>query len=375
MNRYVALILTLVVLALTGLGLVMISSTSAPLADGSSQLNRQSIWFGAGLMLFILVGWRDYKKWRKWAWPLFVFSVILLCFVFIPGIGSKVKGSYRWLSLAGVKVQPSEFLRLAIVLLLAHGMAKHQSKIRYWKRGFLWPFAVIAIPLVLLRMEPDMGTMILIAMTTCVMMFIAGARVAPLMSVASAGALGFSMMLWMLPERRARILAFLNPEQHREGKFFQIWQGILAFGSGGTQGLGLGNSRQKMFYLPESTTDSIFPIVGEELGFYVAMTVVLAYMVILICGLWIAIHSKDFFGTLLGFGLVFGLCMQAMINVGTVTGSIPPKGMPLPFVSYGGSNLLISYVAVGFLISIHRQSLRTNRYSGGMLIDEETPQL
>ncbi len=370
-----ALVLTVAVLALTGLGLVMISSTSAPLVDGSTQLNRQLMWFVAGLIVFVVVGSVDYKKWRKWSWILFIASVVMLCLVFVPGLGKHVKGASRWLSFGGVRIQPSEFLRLAVVLLLAHGMARNQSRMRQWKRGFLWPFAVILVPLIILRLEPDMGTMILIALTTCVMMFVAGARVAPLIGAASLGSLAFVGMLWMLPERRARILAFLNPELHKEGKFFQIWQGMLAFGSGGTTGLGLGNSRQKMFYLPESTTDSIFPIIGEELGFYVALGVVIAYMVILVCGLWIAIQSKDFFGTLLGFGLAFGLCMQAMINIGTVTGAIPPKGMPLPFVSYGGSNILISYVAVGFLISIHRQSLRTNRYSGGMLIDEETPQV
>jgi len=373
MNRYAALILTFVVLSLTGMGLVMISSTAAPLADGSHQLNRQLIWFVGSLVMFIAVGWIDYKKWRKWAMPFFVCSIVLLCLVFVKGIGSHVKGATRWLNVAGMKIQPSEFLRLAVVLILAHVMAKHQSKMRQWKRGFLWPVALIIFPLVLLRLEPDMGTMILIVLTTGVMMFVAGARVAPLAGLGGLSALAFAGMLWMLPERRARILAFLNPEQHKEGKFFQIWQGILAFGSGGTQGLGLGNSRQKMFYVPESTTDSIFPIIGEELGFYFTLAIVIGYAAILICGIWIAINSKDFFGTLLGFGLVFGLCMQAMINIGTVTGSIPPKGMPLPFVSYGGSNLLISYIAVGFLISIHRQSLRTNRYSGGMLIDEETP--
>lgn len=184
---------------------------------------------------------------------------------------------------------------------------------------------------------------------------------------------GLAMMMWLVPERRARFLAFLDPEKNKDGKFYQVWQGILAFGSGGTDGLGLGNSRQKMFYLPESTTDCIFPIIGEELGLYATLAVVIAFAVILICGLWIAMQSRDSHGMLLGFGLMFGLCLQAMVNIGTVTGSIPPKGMPLPFVSYGGSNLLISYVAIGFLVSVHRESLRTKRFSGGMPIDDETP--
>lgn len=353
----------------------MISSTTAPLADSSSQLKRQVIWFLGGLTVFGIVGWVDYKVWRKFAGVIFVACIFLLMLVFVPHIGSKVKGAYRWLNIFGFKIQPSEFLRLSVVLLLAHGMAKHQAKMRQWKWGFGWPLAVIALPLVLLRLEPDLGTMVLIVITTLTMMFVAGAKVWPLVVTGVTGAISFAMMLWMIPERRGRVLAFLNPEDNKDGKFFQIWQGMLALGSGGTHGLGLGNSRQKMFYLPESTTDSILPIIGEELGFYVTIAMVLAYVVILVCGLWIAMNSTESFGMLLGFGVVFGLTLQAMVNIGTVTGSIPPKGMPLPFVSYGGSNLLISYVAIGFLVSIHRQSLRAKRYVGGMSIDENTPSI
>lgn len=375
MSRYVAVVMVFVVLVLTGFGLVMISSTAAPLSDASSQLNRQLIWLAAGFLIFAVVGWVDYKIWRPWSWILFIVSLIALVMLFVPGIGSRVKGATRWLSLGPFKIQPSEFLRLTLVLLLSHGLVKHQAKLREWKWGILWPLGVISVPLILLKLEPDMGTMILILATTLTMMFIAGSRVLPVFGIGGVGAVAMAAMLWMMPERRARVLAFLNPEANKEGKFFQIWQGMLAFGSGGTQGLGLGNSRQKMFYLPESTTDSIFPIIGEEWGFYFTLGVVLAYATILICGIWISTHSRDTHGMLLGFGLIFGLCLQAMINIGTVTGSIPPKGMPLPFVSYGGSNLMISYAAIGFLISIHRQSLRTRTFSGGIPIDDKTPGL
>jgi cell division protein FtsW len=377
MNRQSAPVMVIVVLVLilTGLGLVMISSTTAPLADSSGQLKRQSIWFGASILAFGVVGWVDYKKWRTMAWIFFGASVFLLILVFVPGLGSRVKGASRWLNLGPFKIQPSEFLRLTTVLVLAHVLSKHQSKIREWKWGFLCPLGIIAFPLVLLRMEPDLGTMLLLMATTLVMMFIAGSRVWPLMGVGTLGSIAFAVMMWMLPERRARVLAFLNPEEHKEGKFFQIYQGIVAFGSGGTHGRGLGNSRQKMFYIPESTTDSIFPIIGEELGFYFTLAVIIAYALILICSCWIALNSRDSFGTLLGIGLIFGIALQMIINVGTVTGSMPPKGMPLPFVSYGGSNLLISYIAIGLIVSIHRQSLRTKRYSGGMPIDDETPRM
>jgi len=373
MNRYAAAVMMALVLGLTGLGLVMLSSVTAPLADSGSQLEKQLIWFAGGLAAFSVVGWMDYGFWRRWAWVLFGCSVVLLSLVFVPGLGSRVKGASRWINLFNFKIQPSEFLRLSLIILLAHLLTRHQARLREWKFGFFLPIGLIVTPLIMLRLEPDMGAMVLVALTTFVMMFVAGTRVWPLAGAGSAAAVIFVGMLWMLPERRIRILAFLNPIEHREGKFFQIWQSILAFGSGGTEGLGLGNSRQKMFYLPESTTDCIFPIIGEELGFYFTSAVVLAYAVILICGLWIALHSRDNYGMLLGFGLIFGLCVQAIINIATVTGSIPPKGMPLPFVSYGGSNLLLSYLAVGFLVSIHRQSLRSKRFQGGMPLDERTP--
>jgi cell division protein FtsW len=205
------------------------------------------------------------------------------------------------------------------------------------------------------------------------MMFVAGTRLWPIIVMGIVSLAGFAVTLWMLPERRGRILAFLEPELHKEGKSYQIWQGMLAFASGGREGLGLGNSRQKMSYIPESTTDSILPIIGEELGLYVALAIILAYVLILIFGLRISLRSLDSFGLLLGFGLVFGICFQAAVNIATVTGSMPAKGMPLPFVSYGGSNLVISCVAMGFLVSIHRQSLRLRNQSQGLNIDEKTP--
>lgn len=378
MNRQTTpiLLVLLVVLMLTGLGLVMISSTAAPLADSSGQLKRQLIWFGGGILAFSVLGWVDYKVWRPKAWIFFGITLLMLAMVFVPHWGSRVKGAYRWLNVpGGFKIQPSEFLRLSLVLVLAHVLAKYQTRLQNWKWGLALPLSIVAMPILLLKLEPDMGTMMLVGVTALVMMYVAGARVWPVLSLSVVWGAGFLAMLWMMPERRARLLAFLNPEQYKEGKAFQIWQGMLAFASGGTDGLGLGNSRQKMFYLPEALTDSILPIIGEELGLYITLAVVIAYAIILVCGIWISLHSRDTFGMLLGFGLVFGLCLQAMMNVATVTSSMPAKGMPLPFVSYGGSNLMISYMAVGLLVSIHRQSLRARRYAEGMAIDENTPRL
>jgi cell division protein FtsW len=374
-NRYVTSIILLLVLLLTSLGLVMISSTSAPLADASSQLKRQLLWFGAGLVAFGFVGWMDYRAWRPWCWVLFILSILMLCLVFVPGIGSKVKGASRWINLLFFKIQPSEFLRITLILLLAHYFSRHQTKLREWKKGLIIPICIVAVPAFLLLLEPDMGSVILLAVTLGAMMFVAGVRIMPLVGLGVAAGGAILLRLWLMPERRARLLAFLNPEEHKEGKYWQIWQGMVAFGSGGTRGLGLGNSRQKAGFVPESTTDSIFPIIGEELGMYVTIAVVIAYILILVCGLLISMNSQDAFGMLLAFGIVFGLIVQAIVNIGTVTGSIPPKGMPLPFVSYGGSNLMICYIGIGFLLSIHRHSLHARRFGGGMSIDNATPRI
>jgi cell division protein FtsW len=373
MKRSIAVIMMLAVLGLTGIGLVMLSSATMPLPDSSSQLQRQMIWFVAGLCAFCVAGWVDYSVWRRIAWPAFILSIFLMILVFVPGIGSRVKGSSRWIGFGGFKVQPSEFLRITLVILLANMLALHQTRIHEFKWGLWWPLGITAVPVVFLGLEPDRGTMLLIVLTTLVLIFVAGARIWPLLLAGGVGGAGFLAMIYRDPVLWKRVLAFLHPEEHKEGAFFQIWQGMLAFGSGGTEGLGLGKSRQKMFYLPESTTDSIFPIIGEELGFYATLAIVLAYVVILVCGLLISLQARDRFGMLLGMGVVFGLSLQALINIGTVTGCIPPKGFPLPFVSYGGSNLVMSYASIGILVSIHRQSLRARRFRADIPIDENTP--
>jgi cell division protein FtsW len=380
MNRYLSAMLVLATLALTGLGLVMISSTASTVgaANSMTKLVRQLTWWGVALAAFGVTGWVDYKAWRPMAWTLFGITLFAMLLVHVPPLGLKIKGSARWLHFGAIRLQPSELMRLTLAVLIADGLARHQTRIRELKWGLLWPLGVLVPVIALLLKEPDLGTIVLVLACTLATAFVAGARWGPIVGVGLVGAGGLGAVILAIPERLERMRAWwqalVNPElQQHDGKFYQIWQSILALGSGGLEGLGLGKSRFKMLHLPEATTDAILPIIGEELGFYAAFLVVLAYVVILVCGIFIALRAREGYGLLLAFGLVFGIFLQAAINIGTFTGMVPPKGMPLPFISYGGSNLVLCYASVGLLVSIHRQSLRAHRLRAGLPANEETP--
>lgn len=361
------------VLGLLALGIVMLSSTGAPMSDANFFAKRQLMWMGVGFVLMTAAALINYRRWRTWGWVLLGCAVPLLVLVFVPGIGKMVNGSHRWVHVGSITFQPSELAKLGVIMCVAAWLAKNARQIKKWKTGFLIPLCVLAVPALLILVEWDFGNTLLLGFTVFLLMFIAGTPVKYMLPVGGLGAAAIGVMIALNPERMARIMAFLHPEQHKDGEFYQVWMGILAFGAGGVDGLGLGNSRQKMFYLPESTTDFIFPIIGEEKGLYFTLAVLLAFVVIMLCGVRISLKAPDFFGTLLGWGLVAMISIQALINIGSVTGSIPPKGFPLPFVSYGGSNLVLMMVAIGLLISIHRQSLATGQRSGGMALDDRTP--
>ena len=360
------------VLGLLALGIVMLSSTGAPMSDVNFFAKRQLIWVAVGFVLMMGAALLDYRRWRTWGWVLYGVSIPLLLLVFVPGIGRVVNGAHRWLHAGTFTLQPSELAKLAVVMCVAAWLSKNIRQIKKWKPGFLIPLCIMALPALLVLVEVDFGNTLLTGCLVFLLMFIAGTRLRHMLPVGGLGAGAIGVMILLTPERLGRILGFLKPELHREGEFYQVWMGILAFGAGGVNGLGLGNSRQKMFYLPESTTDFIFPIIGEEKGLTFTLAVVLAYVIILLCGLRISLRAPDLFGTLLGWGLIAMISIQALINIGSVTGSIPPKGFPLPFVSYGGSNLVLMMVAIGLLVSIHRQSLRTGRRTG-IALDDRTP--
>lgn len=360
------------VLGLLALGIVMLSSTGAPMSDANFFARRQLIWMAVGFVLMTGAALLDYRRWRTWGWVLYGISIPLLLLVFVPGIGRVVNGAHRWVHIGSYTFQPSELAKLAVVMCVAAWLSKNVRQVEKWKPGFFIPLCILALPAALILVEVDFGNTLLMGCLVFLLMFIAGTPLKHMIPVGGLGAGAIVVMILCNPERLGRILGFLKPELHKDGEFYQVWMGILAFGAGGVNGLGLGNSRQKMFYLPESTTDFIFPIIGEEKGLYFTLAVLAAYVIILLCGLRISLKAPDLFGTLLGWGLIGMISLQALVNIGSVTGSIPPKGFPLPFVSYGGSNLVLMMVAIGLLINIHRQSIGAGR-KRGMTLDDRTP--
>jgi cell division protein FtsW len=266
-------------------------------------------------------------------------------------------GSRRWIGQGPFKMQPSELGRLAVVFFLAWWFSRYEKASGHWLYGFLYPL-LIAAPLVgLIINEVDLGTTVLIGATAFIVMFVAGTNLFLLGGTSVAGLGGILAVAMLMPERVSRLLAFIYPEKYVEGAGLQQAHALIAFGSGGIEGFGLGNGREKMSYLPYAHTDFIFPMIGEELGLRFTLLIVFLFVVILVCGMMIALHAKDRFGLLLACGIISLIGLQAAVNIGVTTSLLPNKGLPLPFVSYGGSNLMACLFSVGILLNIYRQGI------------------
>jgi cell division protein FtsW len=272
-------------------------------------------------------------------------------------IGVRVNGSPRWLRVAGWTYQPSEFAKLAMIFFLSWWLGRNQRYARDFVRGFLLPIACMLPLLGLVYKQQDLGTTAIMLGILVVMMYCAGARLLYLLPVPVMGMAAILITSIFIPQRLARWLAFLHPELYKNGAGYQQWQALIALGSGGLWGLGLGNSVQKMYYVPEVNTDFVFPIIGEELGMWATLAIVLAFLVMTLCSGWITVHAPDHAGVLLGTGLTVMIALQAMMNLAVVTSLMPCKGLPLPFISYGGSNLLTCLAAIGLLFNLHRQGV------------------
>jgi cell division protein FtsW len=337
----------------------MLSSTGAFAADNhgdtSKFLRQQSAWLALGLVSAVIVSMTDYHLWQK-LWPYLFGLTVVLLILCLPPFGREINGSYRWLRIGGFSFQPSELAKLSSVIFLAAWFSKHQEKTQTFVHGFLIPCGVVGVLLGLIVIETDLGATILIASTMFTVMFVAGSRFRYFLPLILAGVIGLAFIITQMPERAERITSFLHLEKYKEAGGLQQWAGLIAFGSGGVEGLGLGNGRQKLLFLPYAHTDFIFPVVGEELGLGFTLGIVSLYVIILLSGTYISLCARDHFGRLLGFGCVMLLAIQAAINIGVTTALLPNKGMPLPFVSYGGSNLCLCLLFVGILISIHRRS-------------------
>jgi cell division protein FtsW len=361
MHRKSAYILFLAVLGLLVIGIVMLFSTSAFARDSHGDvyffIKRQAMWFGVGLVVCIFAALVDYHLWQRTWWLWFALALVVLALCYVPHIGMRLNGSRRWIGWGPITVQPSELAKVAVIFFLAAWFARYEKPDRKMLLGFILPLAIISLPAALVLGEVDLGTTALIGTTAFVLMFIAGASPLWLGIVSLTGLGSLLIVATRISERMGRLSAFLHPQHFKEDAGLQQMQALIAWGSGGMEGLGLGNGRQKMLYLPYAHTDFIFPIVGEELGLRFSLLVVFLFVVIIVCGTMIALHAKDRFGLLLGCGVVSLLALQAAVNIGVTTSLLPNKGLPLPFISYGGSNLVACMFGVGLLLNIYRQGI------------------
>lgn len=370
--RRSAFILLACVTLLTALGFVMLMSTGGFSAESAKDewagLKRQAVWLSIGIVACWTMMKVDYHRLQKAAWPLFWFCCGLLVLCFVNGVGVTRNGASRWISIAGVQGQPSELARISIVIALAAWCAKYRDRRTSLTWGFVFPLLIMAIPVGLIAAEVDLGSAVLIFTVSAAMLYLAGTRwiYIAAMVVAGGGLLYVGIFTGdsrTAKNRQARFAAFMHIEDAAFAKAnpeidelnVQQREGIYALGVGGILGRGVGDGRQKQHYLPMCHTDFIFPVIGEELGVVATLSVILCMLGIAFSGLLIAVHAPDRFGKLLGCGLVLLLVVQALINKGVATGVMPNKGMPLPFVSYGGSNLCCALIIVGILLNIYRQ--------------------
>ena len=358
MQRHAIYVLLLTVFGMTCLGMVMLSSTGAFALESRGDmyffLKKQGLWLGVAVCAASVVGWLDYRIWRKW-WPvIFVAAFVMLILCFIPPIGLRINGSTRWINLGIGTFQPSELAKVAALMFLAWWYEKHEMEAGSFVKGFFLPLSVLGISVLPILLEVDMGTTALIMAAGLAVMFLAGTGLRWLIPMAVLGLVAVIFLATQIDQRLGRLMAFMDPEKFQLAEGLQQWQALIAFGSGGVDGLGLGAGRQKMLYLPYAHTDFIFPMIGEELGLKFTLPTVFGFLLICLCGTQVALNARDRFGMLLAFGCVMMLTIQAAVNIGVATSMLPNKGMPLPFISFGGSGLLVSYTMVGLLVSIHR---------------------
>lgn len=349
-----------IVLILLGIGLLSLSSASTVLSYQRFHNNYyyflRQILFGAvpGLVAMYIFSRIDYHKWQKIT-PLMVLTgIVLLIAVLIPGVGFKVGGARRWINFGSFLFQPAEFVKLAMILYLASWFDKRQQHVHDLYYGFLPSLAIVGLVAGLIILEPDIGTMLVLAFIAAVMFFVGGIRLKYMYATAGIGAVIFWILVKAEPYRAHRFLAFLDPSADSRGISYQINQALLAIGSGGLWGEGFGQSKQKFSYLPEPIGDSIFAVMSEELGFIRICFILLLFAFFAIRGFKIARYAPDTFGKLVACGITAWLLLQALINIGGITGMIPLTGIPLTFISYGSTSLAISLASIGILLNISR---------------------
>lgn len=346
------------ILSLLALSVTMLTS-AATLDRNTHYLAQQPMWCAIGLAAFGLAAASDYRWFKKYPWlplALLGLAAVLLLMVFIPQIGPKIKGARRWITFGGLRFQPSEFAKLALIVALAWYGERFQRYMPTFLRGMVYPLGIAGFIMALVFVEPDVGTALLLGAVSSVILLVAGMRLRYFLPPVLLVAAGLAVFIANNPMRSDRIYSWLHLEETRLGTGMQVYRALVAMGSGGVEGRGPGESRMKLEYLPEHHTDFILAIIGEELGLGGTVGLIAIYLGILICGAYIAWHASDVFGMLLATGITFLIGIQAFINVAVVTNTFPNKGLALPFVSYGGSSLVALLMCVGFLISIGRHA-------------------
>ncbi|UJS18181.1 MAG: putative lipid II flippase FtsW [Candidatus Jettenia sp.] len=349
-----------IMVALLGFSIVTVYSTDMVTfgVKGSSyQFMKHLLWIGVGSGLLIIIAKVDYHYLQKFSVPILIVSGILLLLVLVPGIGTVTNGARRWIRLSSMfGIQPSEFAKLAMILYISNHIAKNYDRMSKFMHGFIIPISVVALISGLIVIEPDFGTAAFIALLSFIMLIVGGTRIIFIFFMIIAAIPFLHKMLFEVSYRKDRLMAFWNPWEDPSGTGYHVIQSWIALGSGGLTGLGIGNSKQKLFFLPESSSDFIFTIIGEEFGFLGVIVVISLFILLLWQGLKIVHSAKDIFGFFLGLGITIMFGLQAIINIAVVSGMMPTKGIPLPFVSSGGSSLLFSMVGIGILINVARYS-------------------
>lgn len=360
-----------IVLILVGVGIMMIYSASAIMCGTTEKFNndpyfflkKQVCWAIIGFIAMIFFMFLDYRIFDKLISPLFFFNIFLLMLVLFPAFGKLAEGARRWMRIGPVTFQPSELIKVSLIIYLASSLSHKRGKIVSFVHGFLPYTLITGLIFVLVIKQPDFGTAVLIGMISVIMLFMSGVRIIYLTSLVLLSLPFFYFLVYKVEYRWDRIKAFLNPASDPLGKGFHIIQSHIALGSGGFAGLGLGAGRQKLFYLPAPYNDFIFSVIGEEFGFVGTTIIIFLFLWFFWQGCRIANEAREEFGGLLASGITFLIISQSFFNMGVATGLLPVKGVPLPFISYGGSSLIFMMASVGILLSVwrHRKKVKSER--------------
>ncbi len=356
--NYMILIPTMLLICL---GLVMIYSASSNLgqlrlADGYFFLKRQAIFCLIGIPLMFVARYVPYTLYSRFVYPLLMISACFLGLLYVPALAREIGGARRWLNLGPFSFQPSELVKFSLAVYMAYSMSKKSAEMTSFSRGVLPHLLVAGILMLLVLLQPDLGTTVIIALWLLISLFVGGVRIFHLSSLFL---LCSPVVIWLISRADYRIkrwLAFLDPWEDPSGIGFQIIHSFLAFGSGGIFGAGLGNSKQKLFYLPESHTDFVLSITGEELGLLGVTTIIILFGTLIMGGIRVALKARDLYSTYLALGITSFLGLQVIINMAVVLGLLPTKGLTLPLISYGGSSLIMTLLSIGVLLNISARS-------------------